>query len=173
MFSSAALKTKSGKFNSQVSSLWSTLFNDIQNKFESLNNRVNSKLSSHCDRGGSNQVVLETPVLSLPAIFCTGWANCERDTLWEYISDFFTSSSQAGKALRRWLHRIGNEIHGGQPPSFDDIDGYQGFPTSPPSQDRDMVATALVDANRDKLQQFADVLFEDDVEQRWHLKVRE
>jgi hypothetical protein len=117
-------------------------------------------------------VAVETPGLSLAAMFCTSWANREHDTLWEYISDLFTLSSQAGKALSRWSNRIGNVIHGGQPPSFDNIGGYQGFFTPPPSQDRDMVATALVDANRDKLQQFADVLF-DDVEQRWHPKVRE
>jgi hypothetical protein len=118
-------------------------------------------------------VVVETPGLSLAAVFRTGWANRGRDTLWEYISDSFTLSSQAGKALSRWSHRIGDVIHGGQPPSFDDIGGYHGSPTPPPSQDSDAVATALVDANRDKLRQFADVLFEDDVKQCWHPKVRE
>ena len=35
-FSAAALKTESGKSNSQVSSLWSGPFNNIRNKFESL-----------------------------------------------------------------------------------------------------------------------------------------
>jgi hypothetical protein len=140
-FSSAALKTKSGKSNSQVSSLWSTLFDDIQNKFESLNTRVNSKLSSHCNRGGSNQVVVETPGLLLAAVFCTGWANHGRDTLWENISNSFTLSSQAGKALSRWTNRIGDVIHGGQPPSFDNIGGYPGFPTPPSSQDSKPVAT--------------------------------
>jgi len=172
-FSTAASKTKSGKSNSQVSSLWSALFDDIRNKFESLSTKINSNLSSHCNRGGSNQVVVETPGLSLAAVFRTGWANRGRDTLWEYISDSFVLSSQAGKALSRWTCKIGDVIHGGQPPSFDDIGGYQGTPPPSPSQDSDAVATALVDGNRDKLQQFADVLFEDDVEQRWHPKVRE
>ena len=37
MFAVAALKTKSGKSNSQVSSLWSSLFDDIRKKFKSLN----------------------------------------------------------------------------------------------------------------------------------------
>jgi hypothetical protein len=170
-FSSAALKTKSGKSSSQVSLLWSTLFDDIQNKFRSLNTHVNGKLSSHCNRGGSNQVVVETPGLSLAAVFRTGWANRGRDTLWEYISDSFTLSSQAGKALSRWSHRIGDVIHGGQPPAFDDILGYHGFSTPPLLQDSKAVATALVNANRDKLRQFTDVLFEDDAEQRWHPKV--
>jgi len=74
-FSSAALKTKSGKSNSQVSPLWSKLFDDIRNKFESLNTCVNGNLTSHCNRGGSNQVVVETPGLSLAAVFRTGWAD--------------------------------------------------------------------------------------------------
>jgi hypothetical protein len=86
------------------------------------------KLSSHCDRGGSNQVVVETPGLSLAAVFRTGWANRGHDTLWEYISNLFILCSQAGKALSRWLHRIGDVIHGGQPPSFDNIGGYHGSP---------------------------------------------
>ena len=96
-------------------------------------------------------MVVETPGLSLAAVFRTGWATRGRDTLWEYISDSFVLSSQAGKALSRWSHKIGDVIHGGQPPSFDDIGGYHGSPTPPPSQDSDTVATALVDANRDKL----------------------
>ena len=82
-FAAVALKTKSGKSNSQVSSLWSGLFADIRNKFESLNTQVNGNLSSHCNRGGSNQVVVETPGLSLAAAFRTGWANRGRDTLWQ------------------------------------------------------------------------------------------
>ena len=130
-FSSAALKTKSGKSNSQVSSLWSTLFDDIRGKFETLNDRVNNNLSSHCNRGGSNQVVVETPGLSLAAVFRTGWANRGRDTLWEYMSDSFVLSKQAGKALSEWTHRIGDVISGGQSPTFDDIGGCHGFPTSP------------------------------------------
>ena len=94
-------------------------------------------------------MVVETPGLSLAAVFRTGWGNRGRDTLWEYISDSFILSSQAGKALSRWSHRIGDVIHGGQPPSFDDIGGYHGYGSlSPPSsQDSAPVATVLVDAN--------------------------
>jgi hypothetical protein len=122
-------------------------------------------------------VVVETPGLSLAAVFRTGWANRRCDTLWEYISDSFVLSKQAGKALSKWTHRIGDTIYGGQPPAFDDIGGYHGDP-SPPSflQDSDAgkaVATALVDGNRSKLQQFSDVLFEDDTDRRWHPRVRE
>jgi hypothetical protein len=85
-FAAAAMKTKAGKSNSRVSSLWSGLFDDIRNKFELLNTRVNGNLSSHCNRGDSNQVVVETPGLSLAAVFCTGcWANRGPDTLWSRI----------------------------------------------------------------------------------------
>ena len=177
MFSAAALKTKSGKSNSQVSSLWSSLFDDIRNKFKSLNTRVNGNLSSHCERGGSNQVVVETPGLSLAVVFRTGWANRGRDTLWEHISDLFVLSKQAGKTSSRWMHRIGDAIHGGQPPTFDDIGGYHGSSSSfspPSSQDsNNVVATVLANASHDKLRKFVNVLFEDDAEQRWHPKVGE
>jgi hypothetical protein len=64
-------------------------------------------------------MVVETSGLSLAAVFHTGWANRGRDTLWKYISHSFIS--QAGKALSRWSYRIGDVIHGGQPPSFDDM----------------------------------------------------
>ncbi|KAG7372971.1 hypothetical protein IV203_033695 [Nitzschia inconspicua] len=83
-------------------------------------------------QGGSNQVVVETPGLSLPAVFRTGWANRGRDTLWEYISDSFVLSKQAGKTLSKWTRRIGDVIYGGQPPIFDDIGGYHSEPASDP-----------------------------------------
>jgi hypothetical protein len=164
-FASAVLKTKAGKSNSKVSSLWSGLFVDILDKFEAMNTRVNAKLSSHCNRGGSNQVVVETPGLSLAAVFRTGWANRERDTLWEYISDSFVLSKQAGKALSKWMHWIGDVIYGGQPPIFDDIGGYHSEPASDPYYEDDpwmnprltregVAANTLPDGNRDKLRKF-------------------
>ena len=55
-----------------------------------------------------------------------------------------------GKAVSRWMARIGDLIVGGQPPTFDDIEG-----------------------NRKKLQQFTNLLFEDDTANRWDPKVRE
>jgi len=57
---------------------------------------------------------------------------------------------QAGKTLSRWTTKIGETTIGGQPPTFDDID------TDP-----------------DTLKKFADVIFEDDTDKRWHPKVRE
>lgn len=183
-FANAALKTKAGKSNSRVSSLWSGLFDDIRNMFELLNTRVNSKLYSHCNRGGSNQVVVETPGLSLAAVFRSGWANRGHDTLWEYISDSFVLSKQAGKALSKWTHRIGDVIYGGQPPTFNDIGGYHSEPASDPYYEDEpwmnpsitlegVPKDTLADGNREKLQQFTDVLFEDDTDNRWHPKVRE
>ena len=110
-------------------------------------------------------------------MFRTGWSNRGRDTLWEYISDSFVLSKQAGKALSKWTHRIGDVISGSQPHTFDDIGGYHGFPSSPlSSQDSnagEAVATALCDGDHDKLQQFTNVLFEDDPDNRWNSKVRE
>ena len=183
-FAAAALKTKAGKSNSKVSSLWSGLFDDIRNKFELLNDRVNGNLSSHCNRGGSNQVVVETPGLSLAAVFRTGWANRGRDTLWEYISDSFVLSKQAGKALSKWTHRIGDVMYGGQPPTFDDIGGYHSDPVSDPYHEDEpwmnprltwegVPQDTLSDGNRDKLRKFTNVLFEDDTGNRWRPKVRE
>ena len=117
-------------------------------------------------------MVVETPGLSLAAVFRTGWANCGRDTLWDYISDSFVLSKQAGKPLSKWTHRVGDVIHGGQPPTFDDVGGHHGTPTPPSSQDSDAIATTLVDGNRDELQQFTDVIFEDDVDNALPLAIK-
>jgi len=105
-FSKVALHAKSGKSNSKVSSLWSSLFDNMRDKFETLNTRINGKLSSHCDRGWSNQVVVETPGLFLTAVFHTGWANRGRDTLWECVSDSFVLSKQAGASRSSHLQTI-------------------------------------------------------------------
>ena len=40
-FSKAALKMKSNKSDSKVSSLWSNLFNELRNTFETLSDRIN------------------------------------------------------------------------------------------------------------------------------------
>lgn len=55
-----------------------------------------------------------------------------------------------GKAVSGWTARIGDPIVGGQPPTFDDIEG-----------------------NRKELQQFTNLLFEDDTVNHWDPKVRE
>jgi hypothetical protein len=132
-------------------------------------------------------VTEETPIKWLwkPLVCHTGWANRGRDTLWEYLSDSFVLSKQAGKALSKWTHRIGDVICGGQPPIFDDIGGYheredRGDPYYEDGPWMDPALTwegvpkdTLADGNRDKLRQFTDVLFEDDTDNRWHPKVRE
>ena len=61
-FCKAALKMKSGKSDSTVSSLWTNIFDDLQNKFETLSDGINDKLSSHCSKKGCNQVMAERPV---------------------------------------------------------------------------------------------------------------
>lgn len=130
-FSRAALKTKLGKSDSKVSSLWSNLFDDTINKFEALSGRVNGELTSHCNRGGSNQVVVVTPGLSLAAAFRTGWGNHGRDTLWEHMTDSFVLSKQAGKAVAKWTVKIGDVIIGGQPVTLNDIGPCSGAPSPP------------------------------------------
>jgi len=63
-FSKAALKTKSNKSDGKVFSLWSNLFDELRNTFETLSDRINEKLSSHCNKKGSNQVMAESPSVS-------------------------------------------------------------------------------------------------------------
>ena len=81
-------------------------------------------------------------------------------------------SQQAGKAVSKWTAKIGDLIVGGQPPTFDDIGGYFGTP-SPDSEDGALPAGALVDGDREKLQRFTSVSFEDDASGCWNPKVRE
>ncbi|CAB9503235.1 expressed unknown protein [Seminavis robusta] len=150
MFSREALKTTSGKSDSKVSSLWSNLFDDLRNTFEELSDRINEKLSSHCQRKGSNQVMAESPSVSgIAQIFRTGWELRGCDTLFEYICGSFVMSQHAGKTISRWTAKIGDLIVGGQPPMFDDIEVTSG------------------------LKRFTDALFEDDTSGRWNPKVRE
>ena len=46
-FSKAALKTKSGKSDSKVSTLWSSCFDELRSTFETMSDRINEKLSCH------------------------------------------------------------------------------------------------------------------------------
>lgn len=150
-FSNAALKTKSGKSDSQVSTLWANLFDEVRNTFETLGDRINEKLSSHCNKKGSNQVMAETNSVSgLAQIFRTGWELRGCDTLFEYICGSFVMSQQCGKAVSKWTAKIGDLIIGGQPPTFNDMEG-----------------------DLEELNQFTSVLFEDDTSGRWDPKVRE
>mgnify|MGYP005840960607 CR=1 FL=1 len=83
-------------------------------------------------------------------------------------------SQQAGKAVSKWTAKIGDLIVGGQPSTFNDIGGYFGTPLSSSVNPEDhCVAGALVFGDREKLQYFTDVLFEDNVCRRWSPKVRE
>lgn len=146
-FSKAALKTKDGKSDSKVSGLWTKMFDDILDAFEMLADRINKKLSSHCNKKGSNQDLAENPAVSgIAQIFRSNWEKKATDTLFEYISDSFVLQQQCGKAVSKWPTRPGC----GQSPTFDDIDD-----------------------NRVRLKQFTDILFEEDMEERWHPKVRE
>jgi hypothetical protein len=150
-FSEAALKTKSSKSDSKVSSLWTNLKDELRNTFESLSDRINEKLSSHCNKKGSNQVMADSPSVSgLAQIFRTGWELRGCDTLFEYICGSFVMSQQAGKAVSKWTARIGDITVGGQPPTFDDIENYL-----------------------EVLKRFTSALFDDDKSERWDSKVRE
>jgi hypothetical protein len=150
-FSEAALKTKSNKSDSKVSSLWTDLFDKLRNTFETLSDRINEKLSSHCNKKGSNQVMADSPLVSgLAQIFRTGWELRGCDTLFEYICGSSVMSQQAGKAVSKWTAKIGDIIVGGQPPTFDDIED-----------------------NLEELKLFTSALFDDDVSERWNPKVRE
>lgn len=54
------------------------------------------------------------------------------------------------KCLSMWIATIGNATMGGQPVTFDDIE-----------------------TNPDTLKKFTNILFEDDVDNSWHPKIRE
>ena len=151
MFSDAALKTTSNKSDSKVSSLWTKLFDELNNTFAELSVHINEKLSSHCNKKGSNQVMADCPSVSgLAQIFRTGWELRGCDTLFEYICGSFVMSQQAGKAVSGWTAKVGDIILGGQPTTFSDIEG-----------------------DTSKLKQFTDILFEDDKSENWDPKVRE
>ena len=150
-FSLAARKTKGDKSDSKVSPLWTKMCDEIRDTFETLAVRINEKLSSHCNKKGSNQVMAESPSVSgLAQMFRTGWEVRGTDTLFEYICGSFVMSQQAGKAVSGWTAKIGDLIVGGQPPSFDDVE-----------------------ESITGIKRFTNVLFENDTHQRWDAKVRE
>ena len=72
-FAAKALNTNSkGKIDSKVSALWNDCFQDLRKKFEALSESLNSKLSSHHGKKGSNQKMGESSVAGLAQIFRTG-----------------------------------------------------------------------------------------------------
>ena len=85
-FSKAALATtKSGKSASKVSSLWTKLFEDLRTKFDVLSDKINDRLSSHCNKKGSNQVMVNcSSVSGIAQVFRT-YGTRGRDTIWEYL----------------------------------------------------------------------------------------
>ena len=86
----------------------------------------------------------------LVQIFRTGWELRGCDTLFEYMCGSFVMQQQAGKAVSNWHAKIGDLTVSGQPPFFWDIEG-----------------------DHCKLQAFTNALFEDDISNHWHSKVRE
>lgn len=62
-FLKVALKTNNDESDtSKVSILWTTMFDGTRTKFETLNSRTNEKLTPHCNRKGSNQVLAKHSV---------------------------------------------------------------------------------------------------------------
>ncbi|CAB9508633.1 expressed unknown protein [Seminavis robusta] len=95
--------------------------------------------------------MVESPSLGGYApIFRSGLKSKSIHTIFDYIFGSAELLRQGGKALSRWVTKIGETTVGGQPPTFDDID------TDP-----------------DALRRLTDVIFEDDADGRWHPKVRE
>ena len=89
-------------------------------------------------------------VSGIAQIFRTDWELRGCDTLFECICGSFVMSQQAGKTVSRWTAKIGDLTVGGQPPTFDDVEGDHGKP-----------------------QAFTSILFEDDFNGCWHPRVRE
>lgn len=150
-FSKAALKAKSGKSGSDVSRVWTNCLDELRNTFETLSDRINEKLASHCSKKGSNQdMANSSSVLGLAQIFRTGWELRGCGTLFACMCGSFAMPRQAGKAASKWAAKIGDSIAGSQPPTFGDMkEDVEG------------------------LKRFTSVLFEDDAAERWNPKVRE
>lgn len=151
-FSKMALHTKdTGESDSGVSKEWTKRFNELRAKFDTLADEINEQLGSHSNRRGSNQAMTESSSLSGYApIFRSGMRSKSIHTIFDYIFGSTELLRQAGKTLSMWVMKLGDTIMGGQPTTFDDIDTDVG-----------------------KLKKFTDILFEDDVNRRWHPKVRE
>jgi hypothetical protein len=111
-----------GKSDSDVSRAWTRLFDRLRNTFEVLADKINEELSSHSNRRGSNQDMVESSSLNgMAAIFRTGWSVPGMHSVFDYIFGSLKMSHQAGKALANWSTKICDVIVGGQSPTFDDI----------------------------------------------------
>lgn len=155
-YAAAALNTNSKNFSdSKVSSLWKKQFEELREKFESLKDRVNEKLSSHSNKKGSAQSMAETPSVSgIALITRAAWCAKDAHTLFDYVQQSPVLSRESGKALAKWTIKLGDLVFGGIPPTFEDLN------------------KARCDSP-EFLRAFTDILFEDDVEQLWHPNVRE
>lgn len=150
-FSRASLKKKNGKSASKVSSEWNKLFKQLRDSFETLSDEINEKLTSHSHRGGSNQLMAETPTVSgIAQCYRSGWSVNNIHSVFDYVFGSLVLNHQAGKAVAGWRAKIGDVVVGGQPPTMADLD------------------TGL-----SLFQSFVDAIFEDDVQGYWSKSLRE
>ena len=131
-FSHAALKTKkTGESSSDVSRQWHQFFEGIRSTFEILADEINEELGSHSNRRGGNQSLAENPsVHGFAAIYRSGVKPKNLATIFDHLFGSAELLRQAGKGLAGWVTKNGENVMGGQPPAFDDINEVRlGYPS--------------------------------------------
>jgi len=121
-FASRALQKTNDKKDSRVAALWTFYFKGIRKTFEDLSNQINSGLSSHSDKRGSNQLMADASCSSaLAQIFRSGWEVRSVHSLFDYVLGSSKMLNESGKVVSNWTSKIGTVIIGGQPPTLLDI----------------------------------------------------
>ena len=117
---------KDNKNDSQVSQHWTTMFTRLFEKCalfgHDLRQIINKKLSSHHGKKRATQVMGESSICSgLAQIFRTGWEVRGFHSIFDYMVGSVRMMKDAGKAVAGWVHKIGEHVLGGKPPSANDI----------------------------------------------------
>lgn len=103
LWSVAALNANSKNFSdSEVFSRWKKQFEELREKFELLKDRANGKLSSHSNKKGSAQSMVENPSVSgIALITRAAWCTKDAHTLFDCVEQSSVLSRQSGKALAK------------------------------------------------------------------------
>jgi len=121
-FADRALQKKNEKSDSRVAALWTLYFKGIRKTFEDLSQKINSGLSSHSDKRGSNQLMVDACASSpLVGIFRSGWEVRSVHSLFDYVLGSSKMLNESGKLVSNWTSKIGTVVIGGQPALLYDI----------------------------------------------------
>jgi hypothetical protein len=149
-FAAKACQCNEDLSDSKVSAHWVHVWKKLIPMAQAIYKDLNTKLTSHHGKKGSNQKMAESGVASgLPQIFRSGWEVKGVHSLFDYVVGTQVMSQTAGKAVCNWTTKIGDSVFGGMPPTLKDVT-----------------------CEKEKLYLFSEMIFLHDRDRHWKESVR-